>query len=80
MISIFGAFALADVVLIKALGLTMGIAVAIDSTLVRALLVPAVMRLLGGWNWWIPSPLRSLYLRLGLGEVSYTSRARPVGD
>jgi putative drug exporter of the RND superfamily len=47
-------FAFADIVLIKALGIGMAIAVALDATVVRALLVPATMRLLGRWNWWIP--------------------------
>ena len=49
-----GSFAFADIVLIKALGLGMAIAVALDATIVRALLVPATMRLLGRWNWWMP--------------------------
>jgi RND superfamily putative drug exporter len=52
-----GSFALADIVLIKALGLGMALAVALDATVVRALLVPATMRLLGRWNWWIPARL-----------------------
>jgi RND superfamily putative drug exporter len=51
-----GSFAFADVVLIKALGLGVAIAVALDATVVRALLVPATMRLLGRWNWWLPDP------------------------
>ena len=49
-----GSFAFADIVLIKALGIGMAIAVALDATVVRALLVPATMRLLGHWNWWLP--------------------------
>ena len=53
-----GSFAFADIVLIKALGIGMAIAVALDATAVRALLVPATMRLLGHWNWWLPSFLR----------------------
>jgi RND superfamily putative drug exporter len=53
-----GSFAFADVVLIKAVGLGVAIAVAIDATIVRALLVPATMRLLGVWNWWMPERLR----------------------
>jgi RND superfamily putative drug exporter len=52
-----GSFAFADIVLIKALGLGMAIAVALDATIVRALLVPATMRLLGDWNWWLPAAL-----------------------
>src|SRR4051812_2682733 len=53
-----GSFAFADIVLIKALGIGMALAVALDATVVRALLVPATMRLLGHWNWWLPSSLR----------------------
>ena len=41
-------------------------AVLIDATLVRALLVPALMRLFGDWNWWAPRPLRRLHRRIGL--------------
>ncbi|HEU0003197.1 MAG TPA: MMPL family transporter [Ktedonobacteraceae bacterium] len=47
-------FATADMILVKALGLGMALAVALDATLVRGLLVPATMRLLGNWNWWLP--------------------------
>ena len=47
-------FATADVILVKALGLGMALAVIIDATLVRGLLVPATMRLIGDWNWWLP--------------------------
>jgi RND superfamily putative drug exporter len=47
-------------VLIKALGLGTAIAVLLDATLVRALLVPATMRLLGDWNWWAPLWLRRI--------------------
>jgi RND superfamily putative drug exporter len=50
-----GSFAFADIVLIKALGIGMALAVALDATIVRALLVPATMRLLGRWNWWAPA-------------------------
>jgi len=52
-----GSFAFADIVLIKALGLGMAIAVSLDATVVRALLVPATMRLLGRWNWWLPKAI-----------------------
>jgi len=57
-------FVAADIVLIKALGLGTAIAVLLDATLVRALLVPATMRLLGEWNWWAPSWLKP-FLRSG---------------
>ena len=66
MVAVFLAFGLADVVLIKSIGLGLAIAVAIDATLVRALIVPAVMRLLGGANWWAPRPLARWHRRFGL--------------
>ncbi|HEY6201939.1 MAG TPA: MMPL family transporter [Candidatus Limnocylindria bacterium] len=57
MVAVFTGFALADVVIIKSIGLGMAVAVALDATLVRALIVPAAMRLLGGLNWWAPGPI-----------------------
>jgi len=74
MVAVFMAFGLAEVVLIKALGIGLAVAVAIDATVVRVLIVPAVMRFLGDYNWWAPHPLRALYRRAGLGE----SAAMPV--
>jgi len=68
MVGVFAAFALADIVLIKAIGLGMALAVAIDATLVRALVVPATMRLLGDLNWWAPGPLARFQRRIGLSE------------
>jgi RND superfamily putative drug exporter len=53
-------FVSAEIVLVKALGLGIAIAVLLDATIVRALLVPATMRLLGDVNWWLPGPLRRL--------------------
>jgi putative drug exporter of the RND superfamily len=55
MVSVFLAFALARVVVLQATGIGMALAIALDATLVRALLVPATMRLLGHLNWWAPS-------------------------
>lgn len=60
MVSVFSAFAFASVVLIQAVGLGMALAVALDATLVRVLLVPATMRLFGDLNWWAPAWLRRL--------------------
>jgi putative drug exporter of the RND superfamily len=54
MIVVFGAFAFARLVVIKQVGLGLAIAVLVDATLIRVLLVPATMRLLGRWNWWLP--------------------------
>jgi len=68
MVAVFLAFGLADVVLIKSIGLGLALAVAIDATLVRALIVPAVMRLLGRANWWAPRGLKRLHQRISLGE------------
>jgi RND superfamily putative drug exporter len=72
-----GSFAFADIVLIKALGLGVAIAVALDATVVRALLVPATMRLLGRWNWWVPSRLdRALRNVLPRTEAEAEAAAR----
>jgi RND superfamily putative drug exporter len=54
MVTVFGAFALAHFVVIRAVGFGMALAVALDATLIRVVLVPAAMRLLGEWNWWSP--------------------------
>ncbi len=61
MVAVFTGFALADVVIIKSIGVGMAVAVAIDATLVRALIVPATMRLLGDLNWWAPSPIARMH-------------------
>jgi RND superfamily putative drug exporter len=53
-VAVFSAFALASVVVVQAVGLGMALAVALDATLVRVLLVPATMRLFGELNWWAP--------------------------
>jgi RND superfamily putative drug exporter len=63
-----GAFATSRIIFIKELGLGTALAVLIDATIVRALLVPSLMELLGRWNWWAPRPLRRLHARFGLGE------------
>ena len=64
-----GAFATSQIVFIKQLGVGTAVAVAIDATIVRALLVPALMKLLGERNWWSPAPLARLHARLRLGEA-----------
>jgi RND superfamily putative drug exporter len=72
-----GSFAFADIVLIKALGVGMAIAVALDATVVRALLVPATMRLVGDWNWWMPARLeRVLRGRLPAPEAEVETAFR----
>ncbi|MGI8999072.1 MAG: MMPL family transporter [Candidatus Limnocylindria bacterium] len=68
MVAVFGAFALSSVVLIKALGFSMALAVLIDATIVRGILVPAFMRIMGAANWWAPSWVQRGVVRLGLYE------------
>ncbi len=69
MVVVFSAFALADVVTIKSIGVGMALAVFLDATVVRVLLVPATMRLLGEWNWWAPGILGRFADRLGFSHV-----------
>jgi uncharacterized membrane protein YdfJ with MMPL/SSD domain len=73
-----GAFATSKLAFIKELGLGTALAVLIDASIVRALLVPSLMELLGSWNWWAPKPLRRLHDRIGLRESG--PRAIPTPD
>ena len=73
MVAVFLAFGLAEVVLIKSIGIGLAIAVALDATVVRVLIVPAIMRILGHYNWWAPAPLRALRRRAGLSRFSHDS-------
>ncbi len=76
-IVVASSFAFADMVLIKALGIGIAIAVALDATVVRALLVPATMRLLGHWNWWMPARLdRAIGRILPRSEAEAEAAAR----
>jgi uncharacterized membrane protein YdfJ with MMPL/SSD domain len=63
-----GAFSTSAVIFIKEVGIGTAVAVIIDASVVRALLVPSLMVLLGEWNWWAPSSLRRLHRRIGLSE------------
>jgi RND superfamily putative drug exporter len=63
-----GAFSTSNLVFIKELGVGTALAVLIDASIIRALLVPSLMELLGAANWWAPRPLRWLYGRVGLRE------------
>jgi len=65
---VFFAFLTSRIVITKELGLGTALAVLVDATIIRALLVPALMRLLGRWNWWAPRPLRRLHARFGTGS------------
>ena len=66
---VFLAFGVSSVFFVKQIAIGMAFGVMLDATVVRALLVPSLMRLLGDWNWWAPAPLRRLQLRLGFSEA-----------
>ena len=65
----FFAFATSGVTFIKLFGLGLGVAVLVDAFIVRATLVPALMKLAGEWNWWAPAPLRRVHDRFGIAEA-----------
>jgi trehalose monomycolate/heme transporter len=68
LIIVVGAFSASGIAFIKLMGVGMIVALLVDATVVRVLLVPATMRLLGRANWWAPRPLRRLYARYGIKE------------
>jgi len=65
---VFAGFAAGKLLVIKEIGVALVAAVALDATLVRMLLVPATMTLLGRWNWWAPAPLRRWHERHGISD------------
>ncbi len=77
LIVVVAGFATGGTTTMKMLGVGTVVAVAVDAALVRALLVPATMRLLGRWNWWAPAPVARLYRRVGLRE---SDEPAPVGS
>ncbi|MFI7574993.1 MMPL family transporter [Micromonospora sp. NPDC049497] len=70
LIIVVAGFATGSMSYIKLIGVGMIVAIVVDATLVRALLVPATMRLLGRWNWWAPGPLGRVYRRYGIRETT----------
>ena len=68
LVIVIGLFSLSSITFIKLLGVGMIVALVLDATLVRMLLVPATMRLLGDANWWAPASLRRFYARHGIHE------------
>ncbi|WP_335988293.1 MMPL family transporter [Glycomyces sp. MUSA5-2] len=64
----FAVYATGDVAFLQMLGLGMALAVTVDATVIRGVLLPAVMRLTGRFNWWAPPPLKRLHTRIGLRE------------
>ena len=75
---VIGAFGLSGLVFMKMIGIGMLVALIIDATVVRALLVPATMKLLGSWNWWAPGPLRRWWERYGWRETDAAPPQRPT--
>jgi uncharacterized membrane protein YdfJ with MMPL/SSD domain len=81
MVCVFSVFVLTGVPSIKQLGLGNAVAIAIDATLVRLILVPAAMELLGDWNWWLPGWLDRLLPHVGLeGPPPSGRQAAPLGE
>jgi RND superfamily putative drug exporter len=80
----FIAFGTADVSFIKAFGLGLALAVLMDATIIRGLLVPAFMRLAGSANWWAPAPLRRIHDRFGIreapGPITPAAEPHPVPE
>ncbi|MFD9125189.1 MMPL family transporter [Kitasatospora sp. NPDC059571] len=68
MVIVFAGFAAGQMLMVKQMGIALAVAVAVDATLVRCLLVPAAMSLFGEFNWWAPAPLRRLHRKIGLSE------------
>jgi uncharacterized membrane protein YdfJ with MMPL/SSD domain len=71
-----GAFATSEIIFIKENGVGTALAVLIDASIIRALLVPSLMELLGKWNWWAPAPLRKLHERWGISEGEPAAQAK----
>lgn len=68
MVIVFAALSSGQVAFIRMIGVGLALAVVVDATLVRMVLVPAVMKLAGRWNWWAPAPLAALHAKVGLSE------------
>jgi len=77
LVVVIGAFSTSGVQFIKMIGVGLALAIVVDATVVRGLLVPAAMRLLGEWNWWAPRRLRRLHDRLGFSEVEASAVPAP---
>ena len=79
LIIVVGAFSASGITFIKLMGVGMIVALLVDASVVRVLLVPATMRLIGQANWWAPRPLRRLYARYGIKEESPAPLPVPAG-
>jgi trehalose monomycolate/heme transporter len=78
LILVVGAFSASGITFIKLMGVGMIVALLVDATIIRILLVPATMRVLGRANWWAPGPLRRLYARYGIKEETAASGRSPL--
>jgi len=78
LVIVVGAFSASSITFIKMMGVGMIVALILDATLVRILLVPATMRLLGNATWWAPRPLRRLYARYGIHEADAPAPEAPA--
>ncbi len=76
----FAALIAAHVAVMKLFGLGLTLAVLVDATLVRMVLVPAFMRVMGQWNWWAPRWLVSVHRRLGLSDGHQRATPEPTTD
>jgi putative drug exporter of the RND superfamily len=78
---VFLAFSVSSVFFVKQIAIGMAFGVMLDATVVRALLVPSLMRLFGEWNWWAPRPLRRVQERFGFSDGEPEApRAEPVAE
>jgi len=77
---VIGAFSLSGITFMKMIGIGMLVALLVDATIVRALLVPATMRLLGRWNWWAPAVLQRFWSRHGVHETPVAEVPDEVPD
>ena len=78
MVAVFAAFGMSSITSIKSLGVTMSLAVLIDATIVRGVLVPAFMRIMGRVNWWAPAWVQRAVSKLGLYELDTADAGAPV--
>jgi RND superfamily putative drug exporter len=80
LVIVIGAFSTSRVTTLKLLGVGMALAIVVDATIVRAMLVPAVMRLLGDFNWWAPAPVERWWRRHGIAESASPQGGQHLDD
>jgi RND superfamily putative drug exporter len=79
MLIVFASFGMARLADLEQVGIALFVAVVVDATLVRCLLLPATMTVFGRWTWWAPGPLRRLHDRFGISEAAVPAPRRPEG-